>query len=484
VCACVWPLRAMTNPTGELLLLKRLVIILWGITGTQDGFGFDERHLRCLGYCIIVGLSGLLMMTSWWISFAVLVSLLCCSLPCLDSKAAAVLRQEKRPLIKPGIDKQRPISNIKIKPIDRSVDSGKNNKLALIVRDKRSATQNSIEETEASSSDSAAAPSMLIFRNNPDRDSAKPQFSRLVAVRLSTQNSRTLECLSFAMTSEQQPDRYSITTSQLTVRDASVEGILAALSASDEENKGSEWEYVTASEIVYGVYQLPLGPHVAVVAESEHLQQCEQFRINGVRSVRHIKLLPVSHVNEDVNDDDKKAGHSVYELFLSNTSLSNSDDETSVEQIQDLRSRNRKMANLILSTLSRHSLYYSTGKCDFTRCAQSNSIQAGASWRHCDHRFFWNFNALKPLIEANCSDSWIFPMVNAVISGTSTIEVNTGHRRSECQMMLIARRGWQRQGQRYLCRGCNVEGHVANLVESEQLTRLDHETYSYAQVRK
>lgn len=101
--------------------------------------------------------------------------------------------------------------------------------------------------------------------------------------------------------------------------------------------------------------------------------------------------------------------------------------------------------------ISEHSLYFSkAGNYDVTRSIQTN-LQKGNvhSWRHCDERYFWNFNAIQPLLQLGRNgnrwvDKWIVPVSNVWISSAPHLKV--GDR--TYGLNLISRRSRHNQGMR------------------------------------
>ena len=101
-----------------------------------------------------------------------------------------------------------------------------------------------------------------------------------------------------------------------------------------------------------------------------------------------------------------------------------------------------------------------------------------------DEKFFWNLNVSMPFIERNFGD-WTTPIAN-IWTETKTFTQN--HRKFN--LTLISRRGSRRQGPRYIKRGVDKNGDVANFVETEQILRsLDGvgstsgELFAFTQIR-
>jgi len=112
--------------------------------------------------------------------------------------------------------------------------------------------------------------------------------------------------------------------------------------------------------------------------------------------------------------------------------------------------------------------FYFSYKHDITHRLQhivtmSNEQRQQPLWKRADNRFFWNYNLLQEFIKLQM-DAWILPIMMGYI------EI------SECTMnshvfsfILISRRNKKRAGTRYNVRGVDLEGNVANNMESEQI---------------
>uniref|UniRef100_A0A914CEB5 SAC domain-containing protein n=1 Tax=Acrobeloides nanus TaxID=290746 RepID=A0A914CEB5_9BILA len=81
-----------------------------------------------------------------------------------------------------------------------------------------------------------------------------------------------------------------------------------------------------------------------------------------------------------------------------------------------------------------------------------------------EQKFVWNNYLLQPFRENLVSDKWTFEIVHGYI-GQQTIELPC----SKLALMLIARRSSVYAGTRFLKRGTNFIGAVANDVETEQI---------------
>jgi hypothetical protein len=143
----------------------------------------------------------------------------------------------------------------------------------------------------------------------------------------------------------------------------------------------------------------------------------------------------------------------------------------------------------LLSSMELQKNFYFSGTYDLTRSYQSNAHSEifSRSAAECignsasmveqqfvrpNDMFVWNCYAFKPLLALEASSSygdsvngWIMPIIHGFFK-QQTIQFAGGHR---VKFALIARRSRFFAGTRYLRRGTNSDGHVANEVETEQI---------------
>lgn len=146
------------------------------------------------------------------------------------------------------------------------------------------------------------------------------------------------------------------------------------------------------------------------------------------------------------------------------------------------RDENRYLQLLHLA-LSEHTFYYSASY-DVTLTQQklamlSSRLMAESVWMRSDERFFWNRNAVADLIACEATQ-WVTPFMSAYIEVRSECEIEG----DKFTLLFISRRSRHRQGCRFIKRGIDEEGHVANFVETEQIIIYpDGRLSSFVQVR-
>jgi hypothetical protein len=198
----------------------------------------------------------------------------------------------------------------------------------------------------------------------------------------------------------------------------------------------------STAEGVFGIFKLPNGYFLALIQESVAV---DNIFMPNIREIKDIKLLPIHGYSNTFYDG--------------------------------VGSTQKEAMTLISQTLSRHQFYYSTGSYDFTRTVQSNYqskqfkrdiaalFDCHIDHQYCDDRFFWNKNLVNVLVQNNIRNEWIIPVINAWLSQEKLFHSNG----KDYFLCLISRRSRYRQGPRYIKRGIDYYGHVANVVETEQV---------------
>lgn len=114
--------------------------------------------------------------------------------------------------------------------------------------------------------------------------------------------------------------------------------------------------------------------------------------------------------------------------------------------------------------LNSYSFLYSVGDYDVLRTLNAN--ECGVAYQHGGSvdRFYWNKNIIQTLARNADSSYLCTKFVNALVSSTA-FKIGS----ESFSLLLIARRSRKQQGQRYIKRGIDRNGEVANYVEIEQI---------------
>lgn len=129
-----------------------------------------------------------------------------------------------------------------------------------------------------------------------------------------------------------------------------------------------------------------------------------------------------------------------------------------------------KLESKLLNTFKQVDLsknFYFSYSYDLTSSLQSNlSSNLPFNLVYFNDRFIWNHHLLTPILNSNHlpKSSWILPIIHGFVDQSKLIVFGR-----VIYVTLIARRCRHFAGARYLKRGSNQFGHVANEVESEQI---------------
>ncbi|KAM3721339.1 Polyphosphoinositide phosphatase [Dirofilaria immitis] len=120
--------------------------------------------------------------------------------------------------------------------------------------------------------------------------------------------------------------------------------------------------------------------------------------------------------------------------------------------------------------------FYFSYTYDLSRTLQENALEISCWPKHKqaykseifqffpDSKFVWNDYLLEPLRKSSVSEQWFIEVVHGYV-GQQMIELPC----SRLSLILIGRRSVEYAGTRYLKRGANSKGQVANDVETEQI---------------
>ena len=123
-------------------------------------------------------------------------------------------------------------------------------------------------------------------------------------------------------------------------------------------------------------------------------------------------------------------------------------------------------------------------------------IELFPTWRDVDDRFFFNRSMIQDLIDLGDQrlDAWITPFIQGYVEIREcplNLEAEDGFQQPPdaatnlpdfYTIAVISRRSRYRAGTRYKRRGVDFDGHVANYVETEQITMYHHYALSFLQV--
>ncbi|XP_050143361.1 phosphoinositide phosphatase SAC8 [Malus sylvestris] len=111
------------------------------------------------------------------------------------------------------------------------------------------------------------------------------------------------------------------------------------------------------------------------------------------------------------------------------------------------------------------------------RCKLVEGWMAKPIWKQADPRFVWNRNLLDELIEYKL-DGFIIPLLHLSFQ-TAKLKLKG----SPATLTIVSRRCTRRLGTRMWRRGANLDGDVANFIETEQLVEIEGFQSSLLQIR-
>jgi hypothetical protein len=259
---------------------------------------------------------------------------------------------------------------------------------------------------------------------------------------------------------------------------------------------------ITDCYAIFGLYKVQNKYYLALITKSSKIDNINQV-LSSIQLVNEIKFYALNNNN---NDENVTINHSIDE-DINNDSISKSNKDS--------------ILKLLFDTIKIHTFYYSNNiNYDITRNLQSNCLDKNINNINnvnndyndnntnkynkinknniklnlmlCDDNYFWNLNILSKFIQSNIDMNWITPVVSAYIA-TDTITLNSDNNNSyidnnnynynikstskntlkSAKLTLISRRSRYRQGPRYIKRGIDLNGNVANYVETEQIISND-----------
>jgi hypothetical protein len=97
-------------------------------------------------------------------------------------------------------------------------------------------------------------------------------------------------------------------------------------------------------------------------------------------------------------------------------------------------------------------------------------------------RYWWNQCWVEDLVRlGEGARTWVVGFISGYINNIKCDMVS----KKSIELVVISRRDKQRQGMRFISRGCDLDGNCSNTAETEQIIHLaqDRLYYSYVQTR-
>ncbi|KAI6182715.1 SAC domain-containing protein [Aphelenchoides bicaudatus] len=139
-----------------------------------------------------------------------------------------------------------------------------------------------------------------------------------------------------------------------------------------------------------------------------------------------------------------------------------------------------KLAEDVVSLINDLGTFYFCKSLDLTLTMQRRALDSSEAI----DEFWWNRNLLDDLIESdgkakeNASE-WVLHIIHGYFDQRSLSYEDT----SQLHLTLISRRSVNRAGVRYLRRGVDADGNVANFVQTEMIISFGDHSLSFVQIR-
>ncbi|KAG0593154.1 hypothetical protein M758_1G301500 [Ceratodon purpureus] len=205
---------------------------------------------------------------------------------------------------------------------------------------------------------------------------------------------------------------------------------------------------VPHAQIVFGlvgILRLVAGTYALVITSRQHLGM---YKGHPIYRVKSMKVLPCNNnLHKATPEEKKEEAHFVH----------------------------------LLKTLQSTPGLYFSYDVDLTLNAERYQAVAMSEqpslWKHADDRFLWNNQLMQELI-AQKMEPYILPVIQGSFQTIESVAKG-----KPVKVSLIARRSMRRAGTRMWRRGADLEGNVANFVESEQILESQGYFASYTQLR-
>jgi len=208
----------------------------------------------------------------------------------------------------------------------------------------------------------------------------------------------------------------------------------------------------TPIEGVFGIYDLPSGPHAALITGSEMAYAGPSV---GKRTLCEIRRVSSMEIVRIPGGSSGILGHAA-------------------------RREEGRQLRLLRRALRGHDFYYGAGRStvlpDFTHALQ-RGLCNGVSDGGRDARFYWNEALVRPLLGGGGGDGdetvrrLAKPCTSASVGVARDVPLPSldGATAEKADLLLVSRRSRFRVGTRFTVRGADGEGHVANFAETEQV---------------
>jgi len=196
---------------------------------------------------------------------------------------------------------------------------------------------------------------------------------------------------------------------------------------------------------LFGMIRLPSGNHLVVIKKAKKVGELSQKSVFQVEETEIIAITPTKARNQGVEQDNA--------TFVA-------------------------MLNQVLATPA----FYFSYELDLTHTQQrlahtTTDFRSHPLIQRADHRFIWNGHMLQPFLQRKFYQ-FCLPIIHGFVA-IKPVFLNS----CSFDWVIISRRSIYRVGTRYFVRGADLDGNVANYVETEQLVQFNKSVVSFVLTR-
>jgi len=246
-------------------------------------------------------------------------------------------------------------------------------------------------------------------------------------------------------------------------------------------------DFVIKHDNKYIVIQKCLTPNISLSKTAEYIENKRGMRILGIIGIikgRNANYLLVINKATCVGSIHTSKVYKIDEIklvsFIGDGTMTNKEDKEYEQMITDFVKRNSLYFSDTFDLTTRITKMFSRNndKTDKTTKTPFSEVTKSFCWNH----------EIGKLYNNEILNYILIPVINGGV-GITTISYNVSNKSKKFTFILISRKDTRRSGMRFLVRGADSNGNVANYVETEQiiLTDVNEEgdinLVSYLQVR-
>lgn len=213
---------------------------------------------------------------------------------------------------------------------------------------------------------------------------------------------------------------------------------------------------------VVGVLNLISGPYLIVILGATFIGNIKKHR---VYKLSQIKTIPFKRGAYRLLNEDDKFREQEYIGMVSKILVG--DNAIYYSYTCDLTLNFQKQSEILNTKNSELDFQSSLSSSLSSSFSETSTRTPNNLWKFSNERFFWNHHLSAPFRQANL-DGYIIPMIRGYVD-----VLKTKIKGNQIVFGLISRVDSKRSGTRYNTRGADLQGNVANFVETEQFLMHD-----------